>query len=336
MSVTASAPSSFTYNDAHGAHVHLSYQVHTPSDPVSAARTPLVLVHGWCGRKEQWYGLASRLAAHRPVLAFDTRGLSVDGPIPNRLFTDQSPYPDIRPSPSTPFSELVKAGLELSPQLSTFDLADDAAALARHVFPAHAALHWLGYSMGGAVLQCLAIAHPTQIRSLAITSTLGVCARQSVLEFMRKELPVPPASHAPETEEEKAAMAAVGAFLMTADPKVMLSPHTLATRPEALQELVGPMMAAPLSLHTYAQHLNTSLAHDVADRLQGAVPAEVPVVLMAGEDDCASLEGGVKAVKRAWPHARLVTWPQVGHVTMLEAQDALLHEVEDNIARVEK
>ena len=329
--VTASPPASFTYTDAHGHHVHLSFQTFTPSDPTAAGRIPVVLVHGWFGRKDGWFGFPQRLALHRPVLVYDARGLAVDGPIPNRLITDPSPYPDTRPSRDTPHEQLVKAGLELSPTLSTFDMADDAVALASHVYPAQTAVHWFGYSMGGAVVQCIAIRHPQAVRSLALLSTLGANAQQSVLDFMRKDVPVPPASHLPETEEERQAMQATGTLLAAANPSLMLSPHTLATDPSKLQELVGGMMSAPMSLHTIAQHLNTSLAHHALDQLPGKVAASVPVVLMGGEHDCASLEHGVKAVHGAWPHSRLVVWPNVGHVAMLEAQDALVQAVEANM-----
>ena len=140
---------------------------------------PVVLVHGWTGRKDGWFGLPARLAINRPVLVYDARGLAADGPIPNRLITDSSAYPDTRPSRDAQPDELVKAGLELSPSLSTFDMADDAVALARHVYPMHEAVHWFGYSMGGAVLQCIAIRHPTRVRSLSLTSTLGPRASTS-------------------------------------------------------------------------------------------------------------------------------------------------------------
>ena len=335
-SISPSPATAFTYVDRHGSRVHLNYQTFVPPTPTAASRVPVVLVQGWTGRKDQWYGVPQRLAINRPVLVYDARGLSVDGPIPNRLMTDTSPYPDTRPRPDTPFDELVKLGLELSPTLSTFDMADDAVALAQHVYPKHNRLHWFGYSMGGAVLQCIALRHLDKVRSLSLTSTLGCNARQAVPEFMRAELPVPPASHIPETATETEAMQAATAMLMASDPRIMLSPHTIETDPSKLQELVGTMMSAPASLHTIAQHLNTSLAHNVLDQLPRSVDRSVPVVLMAGEHDCASLEHGTKTLKKTWPHARMVLWPNVGHVTMLEAQDELVRAVEENMDQADK
>jgi pimeloyl-ACP methyl ester carboxylesterase len=217
--VTSSPVSFFSYRDSHGCAVKLSYQTLTPTEPIAAARTPLVLVQGWTGTKESWFGLSERLSKRRPVLVFDSRGQGQGTPIPQRLPMDSSAYPDVRPSKEASMAELVREGFELSPDLSTADLAEDAVSLARHVFPATEKLHWFGYSLGGAVVQWVAARWAAHALTVSMTSSFGPVAVTSLPEQMRRPLPVPPASHPPETEEEKSAVQVVGGMMAASTPE---------------------------------------------------------------------------------------------------------------------
>jgi len=78
--------------------------------------------------KEDWRALAPRLAAHRPVLVFDNRGMGES---------------DVPPGPYT-----------------MAQLADDTLGLTQHVFGAAAAVALVGISMGGMIAQHVVLRAP--------------------------------------------------------------------------------------------------------------------------------------------------------------------------------
>jgi pimeloyl-ACP methyl ester carboxylesterase len=115
---------------------------------------------------------------------------------------------------------------------------------------------------------------------------------------------------------------------------MLLSPHTVKTRPELLQQLLSVMMASPISLHTTAVHFNAALRHDVTEALS-TVPSSLPVLVTVGADDYVLLDTGSKAVKTAIPHAHFVLWKDVGHLTMLEALDQLVETLDEAMTKGE-
>jgi len=104
--------------------------------------TPLVMVMGWSGVKEDWHGLDARLARHRPVLVLDNRGMGES---------------DLGDGPYT------------MPQL-----AADVAAVIEAVGWRHVDV--FGVSMGGMIAQTMAVEHPAYIRRLVLgcTTTVGL------------------------------------------------------------------------------------------------------------------------------------------------------------------
>ena len=99
------------------ADVKLAYSVIPASTRVAAPRAPIVLIVGWTGTKEDWYSLPTVLAScGHDVLVYDHRGFGES-------------------------SEHVKADGKYTLEL----LADDAAALSRHVFTKQK-IHLMGIS----------------------------------------------------------------------------------------------------------------------------------------------------------------------------------------------
>lgn len=115
------------------ADVNLAYRILNADSPA----LPLVLIMGWTGVKEDWGRLADDLAADRPVLIFDNRGIG-ESSVPD------GPY-------------------------SVEQLAADTLALAGHV--GWQRFHVLGVSMGGMIAQALALAHPLRIERLVLGCT---------------------------------------------------------------------------------------------------------------------------------------------------------------------
>jgi 2-succinyl-6-hydroxy-2,4-cyclohexadiene-1-carboxylate synthase len=113
--------------------VDLYFEVH------GAAGEPLVLVHGYTGDITDWrFQLPEFSKTHR-VLAFDHRGHGR-----SQAPSDRSSYTILR-------------------------MADDVEALARHA--GFERYHLLGHSMGGAVVQEIALRHPGRLLSLTLEDT---------------------------------------------------------------------------------------------------------------------------------------------------------------------
>lgn len=102
-----------------------------------AVKSPIVLVQGWTGVKEDWLQLAELLAVHHPVLMFDNRGMGQ---------TDRGTiFPYTMPL-----------------------LAADAVSLARHVFGGTRRCHFVGISMGGMIVETIALLYPAVVLSLTV------------------------------------------------------------------------------------------------------------------------------------------------------------------------
>lgn len=105
--------------------------------PQAAKETPLLMVQGLSGSKENWLNLPELLAVHRQVVIFDNRGIGQ------------------RPVPEGPYA---------IPQM-----ADDAVALADHL--GWKQFHVFGISMGGGISQMIAIKYPSRVKKLILGCT---------------------------------------------------------------------------------------------------------------------------------------------------------------------
>jgi len=120
--------------------VKLAYQVY----PGKATATPLVMIMGLAGVKEDWRKLAPGLAVGRPVLVMDNRGIGES---------------DVPAGPYT-MPMLVEDVLAVMDELG-WKRAD--------VF---------GISMGGMIAQQLVLAHPARVRRLVLGCTMHGGPRQ--------------------------------------------------------------------------------------------------------------------------------------------------------------
>ncbi|CAA9429507.1 MAG: Hydrolase, alpha/beta fold family [uncultured Pseudonocardia sp.] len=242
---------------------------------ISGEGDPLLLVMGTSGSLLLWGELVPRLAERYRVIAFDNRGLGGsergEGPV------------------------------------TVASMAEDTSALLEALDVPRA--HTLGWSLGSAVLQELALAHPQQVASAVLYATWGRCDgfQRSVLAALRLPYAV---------RDMEAALAVSG---------LAFSPQIL-DRPDFAQLLEPMLPGFPQNEEQMAVTLeqwDADLAHDALDRLGGI---EAPTLVVVGEQDLLTPPWQAKAVADAVPGARfeLVTGPGSSHGLHIERPDDLL------------
>jgi pimeloyl-ACP methyl ester carboxylesterase len=245
---------------------------------VSGEGEPLLLVMGTSGAIPLWAELLPRLAQRYRVIAFDNRGLGGsergEGPI------------------------------------TAASMAEDACALLEALDVPRA--HAMGWSLGSAVVQELALAHPQQVASAVLYATWGRCDgfQRSVLSALRLPYAV---------RDIEAALAVAG---------LAFSPEIL-DRPDFAQ-LMEPMLPAfPQNEEQMAvtvEQWDADLALDTLDRVGGI---EAPTLVVVGEQDLLTPPRQAKAVADAIPKARfeLVTGPGSSHGMHIERPEDLVRIV---------
>jgi pimeloyl-ACP methyl ester carboxylesterase len=236
---------------------------------VSGEGDPLLLVMGTACSIPLWGELLPRLAERYRVIAFDNRGLGGsergEGPI------------------------------------SVASLAEDACALLEALDVPRA--HAMGWSLGSAVVQELALAHPQRVASAVLYATWGRCDgyQRAMISALRLPYAV---------RDMEAALAVSG---------LAFSPE-LMDRPD-VQQLFEPMLPAfpqtEAQMAVAVEQWDADLALDTLDRLGGI---EAPTLVVVGEQDLLTPPRQSKAVADAIPDARyeLVTGPGSSHGLHIE------------------
>jgi len=182
---------------------------------------PLLLIMGTSGSIGLWGGLVARLAERYQVIAFDNRGLGG--------------------------SERGEGAISVT------SLAEDAVALLEALDVPRA--HCVGWSLGSAIVQEVALAHPERVLTAVLYSTWARCDgfQRSVLAALR---------HPYATGDMEAALTVAG----------------LAFSPQALDapdfaEQIGAMLPAfpqgEAQMQVTTEQWDADLAHDTLDRLGG-------------------------------------------------------------------
>jgi pimeloyl-ACP methyl ester carboxylesterase len=260
----------------------LELEYDTFGDP---ANPPVVLVMGLGAQMITWEAEFCELLAARGffVVRYDNRDVGLS------TYLDHLPAPDI--------AALVAGDLSTVPYLLS-DFADDAVGL----FDAlgFAKPHVVGASMGGMIVQQLAIDHPDRLSSLtSIMSTTGDRAVGQAEPWALAILMRPPA-----TTREQAINDGVDAFRKLGSPGYPDDDEFLRTK--------------VAEHYDRAQHPVGALRHTAAvvasgDRTAGLREVRVPAVVVHGEaDPLVNVDGG-KATAEAIPGAELVLIPGMGH-----------------------
>lgn len=192
------------------------------------------------------------------------------------------------------------------------DLASDAAAVMDDLGAGPA--HIVGFSLGGAVAQELAIARPDLVRSLVLLSTWAstdgwFAAQMRNWQSIRRL----------HWDDERAFLDALGPWLWApatyAVPGMVDAFHTLLEAEDPPQRPDG-----------WIRQCDADLAHDAASRLDGVA---VPVLVIVGEDDICTPPRYARELCRLLPSAELITIPDAAHGVAGEKP----HELNTAIAR---
>jgi pimeloyl-ACP methyl ester carboxylesterase len=245
---------------------------------ISGEGEPLLLVMGTSGSILLWGDLIARLSQQYQVIAFDNRGLG---------------------------------GSERGDgAISVASLAEDASALLTALDIPRA--HTMGWSLGSAIVQELALAHPDQVATAVMYATW---ARSDGFQ--------------------RAVLTALRHPYATRDLDVALTAAGIAFSPQLLDHPdLGTMMEAMLpafpqndeQMQVTVEQWDADLAHDSLDRL-GAITA--PTLVLVGEQDLLTPPWQAKAVADAIPGARfeLLTGPGSSHGVHIERPEDVVRIV---------
>jgi pimeloyl-ACP methyl ester carboxylesterase len=244
---------------------------------------PLLLVTGTALAMQHWpQAVIDALAAAYRVIVYDHRGMGASSP------TDR--------------------------EVSVRSLAGDAAALLDHL--AAGTAHILGWSLGSAVAQELALARPDLVASLMLYATWG--RPDGFLRCMLAALRTP---------------------WLYGDTANGLATLGLAQSPEGLEspELIAAMAAAqpfmprsPDQVAMTVRQWDADQAHDSLDRLPGIT---APTTVLVGEQDLLTPPRLGRAVAERIPGARFVVMVGAGtsHGMIYERCDEWLDHVWEHL-----
>jgi len=242
---------------------------------ISGEGDPLVLIMGTSGSIALWGEMIPRLAEEYRVIAFDNRGLG---------------------------------GSERGEgEISVASMAEDVSAL-MHALDVPRA-HVMGWSLGSAIVQELALAHPEQVATAIMYATWARCDgfQRSVLSALR---------HPYATRNMEAALTSAG---LAFSPQLLDNPD--------FEKMLEPMLPAfPQTedqMQVTTEQWDADLAHDTLDRLGGIT---APTLVIVGEQDLLTPPWQAKKVADAIPGARyeLLTGPGSSHGVHIERPDDLV------------
>src|SRR3954471_11560955 len=247
---------------------------------ISGEGDPLVLIMGTSGSIALWGEMIPRLAEEYRVIAFDNRGLG---------------------------------GSERGEgTMSVASMAEDVSALLHALDVPRA--HVMGWSLGSAVVQELALAHPEQVAGAIMYATWGRCDgfQRSILTALRLPYAI---------RDMDAALATAG---------LAFSPQLL-DHPDVGQMVEALRPAFPQTedqMQVTVEQWDADLVHDTSDRLGGIT---APTVVVVGEQDLLTPPWQAKKVADAISGARyeLVTGAGSSHGLHLERPEDLVRIVTD-------
>jgi pimeloyl-ACP methyl ester carboxylesterase len=267
-----------------------------PADP------PLVLVMGLGAQMITWEDGFCELLAGRGffVVRYDNRDVGLS------TYFDHLPPPDLA---ALAAGDLTSAPYRLS------DMADDAVGLFDALGIAKA--HVVGASMGGMIVQQLAIDHPDRL--LSVTSIMSTTGDRSVGQAEPEALAL--LTRPPATTREQAIADSVAGYRRLGSPGY---PDDEA------------FLLAKAALHVdRARHPVGTLRHAAAvlasgDRTDGLRAVRLPTLVVHGDADPLINVSGGKATAEAIPDAELLILPGMGH----NLPRAVWPELTDAITRV--
>ncbi|MGH2631925.1 MAG: alpha/beta fold hydrolase [Tepidiformaceae bacterium] len=261
---------------------------------------PLLLVMGLGAQMTQWdEGFCQKLADRGFfVVRYDNRDAGLSSKI------EAGGTPDIGK---------VMAGDRSNVPYLLDDMADDAAGVIDALGMAPANI--VGASMGGMIVQALAIRHPAKVRSLcSIMSTTGdPSVGQPTPEAMAALLAPPPTNRAEAIEGGLRATKVIGGTFPIDEGKLRArigSDYDRSNYPVGMARQLVAIIASP-------------------DRTEGLKGVHVPTLVIHGEADSLVTPSGGAATAAAVPGATLMKVPGMGH----DMPEQVVPQVVDAIAK---
>ncbi|GAA5823908.1 hypothetical protein JCM3770_000336 [Rhodotorula araucariae] len=240
----------------------------------SSAQTPLVLVHGLSAvGLVDWFPLAEALAAHRPVLVFDNRGIG---------------------------GSSIPAAKKAEPY-DVLAMAQDVVDLVKHV--GWKEIDLLGFSMGGMIAQTVLVSPrlPFKIRHAVLVATSAKPAHSDLLQA----IPSPPEGVL--SYEEKCELVRPFVYIGY-DPQFVKDPRNKALLERRVRESVD----AKRPSRTVQHQIGVIAGYDVRRQLP-SVPATLPVLVLHGTLDRSVYYTEHKYILQGLKHAQLLTFDGIGH-----------------------
>lgn len=189
------------------------------------------------------------------------------------------------------------------------DIADDAAALLDHLGIASA--YVFGISMGGMIAQEFALRHPDRVRKLVLGCThpgIKHCVPSPgwVTEIF-KSLPGKPREQ-----------------VVRECTPINYSPFTQEHKPELIESLIPLFVDNRQRAHGYAGQLKAIWNFNALDRLPQLA---APTLVMTGTDDVLVVPDNSKIIAERIPNARLIEFPEAGHLFFIEKADDVNREL---------
>ncbi len=271
----------------------------------SSEDPPLLLVMGLMAQMTAWDERFCQQLASKGfrVVRFDNRDVGLSSRI-----TD-GPAPDVLRS---------MTGDHSTASYTLEDMADDTAALldALGISPAHV----VGASMGGMIVQSLAIRHPEKVRSLcSVMSTTGDRSVGQASSAAISALMQPPA-----TTAEEAAARSLAASRIIGSPAYPAEEAAVRARGSAAFERANDPVAG-------ARQLVAIQASP--DRTADLGSVSVPTLVIHGEADPLVGVSGGEATAKAVPGAELLVIPGMGHDLPPQLWDEIVDAVVANTAK---
>lgn len=223
---------------------------------------PVLLINGLSAPAAGWALQVQALAPHFRVVTFDNRGVGE---------TDLPP----------------------EPVYTTAQMADDAAAVLRHLAVARA--HVLGASMGGTIAMELALRHPRLVRSLTLACTWA----EADARFL----------HTIDSWIALAYRVPVEERLRHVIYPWLFTPAFFATK-QAVETAFHQAMAYPHQTKAEAiERQGKGIVAWNGTRLKRLSSIRVPVLVLAGADDILTPPAFSRALAKRLPRARLSVLP---------------------------
>jgi pimeloyl-ACP methyl ester carboxylesterase len=251
-----------------------------PTDPV------LLLVNGYTSQMISWRGLVDFLVEQGlHVVTFDNRDCGLSSKLDGQVAR-----------PGQVLTALLAGDTPPDVPYTLSDMAADAIGLLDHLGVERA--HIAGVSMGGMIVQTIAIEHPSRVASLtSIMSSTGDPRVGAPSPEAREVLLAPPPS-----ERE--------AFIES-----MLNTRVWASQKYFDPELAKELGAAAYDRSFYPEGATRQLAAIYAsgDRSAGLAELDVPTLVIHGRDDTLISPGGGERTAALVPGARLLFVSDMGH-----------------------